>query len=574
MAQRFSTDVLIIGGGAAGLAAALNLADAMRVTVLCKGDMTSGSSHWAQGGIASVTDPEDTFDDHTRDTVVAGAGLCDERIVRTVVEAGPHVVETLSNWGVQFDRRDNEYHLTREGGHSLRRVLHVADATGKAMIETLTTRVLDHPNIELFNDRVAIDLINLSKLGRYPEPLRRRVRSQPHGWTRPRSSNHSSSFSPRAAPARFTSTPPTPTAPPATGSPWLGGRDVGSRTWNFNQFHPTCLYHPHAGSFLISEAVRGEGGVLRLEDGEAFMQRFDERGDLAPRDIVARAIDHEMKRLGADCVYLDITHRPHEFVLSHFPTIAERCRELGIDITKEPIPGGSCPHTTRAEAFWSDSRGRSDLPHLYAIGEVSYTGMHGCEPLGVQLLVGMPGVRATGRRQDQGPIRSRSRLAKRSPLGRVPSHRLGRIHRHLTQLGRAQAVHVGLRRHRQNRQTIAARAAPHRPTEARDQRLLCELSDHQRSDRAAQTSCTLRISSYDPRSSAPKAAVCTSTWTIPKQRAPRATPSCSRARSITSICSNPPADDRDAASQSAAAPRSPRAKPRRQRPIAISVRET
>jgi L-aspartate oxidase len=379
MSQRFSTDVLIIGGGAAGLSAALKLADRARVTVLCKGDLTSGSSHWAQGGIAAVTDVDDSFADHVNDTLVAGAGLCDEAIVRCVVEAAPEVIRSLTAWGVQFDRNENEYHLTREGGHSHRRVLHVADATGKAITKTLTSQVLDHPNIELFSDRVAIDLINPSKLGRYPSRCA-------GAYVLNRSSGHVEVFQSQfvilatggaSKVYLYTSNPDSSTGD-GIAMAWRAGCRVANM--EFNQFHPTCLYHPHAGSFLISEAVRGEGGVLRLADGEAFMQRYDDRGDLAPRDIVARAIDHEMKRLGADCVYLDITHRPQDFILGHFPTIAERCLELGIDITKEPIPVVPAAHYTCGGVL-VDSHGRTDLAHLYAIGEVSYTGLHGANRL-------------------------------------------------------------------------------------------------------------------------------------------------------------------------------------------------
>jgi L-aspartate oxidase len=377
--QRFSTDVLIIGGGAAGLCAALKLADSARVTVLCKGDMTSASTHWAQGGIASVTDADDSFNEHIEDTLIAGAGLCDERIVRTVVEGGPRVIDSLAEWGVNFDREANEYHLTREGGHSHRRVLHVADATGKAITTTLTNQVLDHPNIELFNDRVAIDLINLSKLGRFPSRCAGAyVLNRTSGHVEVFQAQHIILATGGASKVYLYTSNPDSSTGDGIAMAWRAGCRVANM--EFNQFHPTCLYHPHAGSFLISEAVRGEGGILRLANGEAFMQRFDERGDLAPRDIVARAIDHEMKRLGADCVYLDITHRPQEFILGHFPTIAERCRELGIDMTKEPVPVVPAAHYTCGGVL-VDSHGRTDLANLYAIGEVSYTGLHGANRL-------------------------------------------------------------------------------------------------------------------------------------------------------------------------------------------------
>lgn len=379
MSQRFSTDVLIIGSGAAGLAAALQLADDARVTVLCKGDITSGSSHWAQGGVAAVTASEDSFHSHVADTLEAGAGLCDEAIVKMTVERAPRMIAELSTWGVDFDREDNEFHLTREGGHSQRRVLHVADATGRAITETLTQRVLDHPNIELINDRLAIDVVNLSKLGRFP-------RSCAGAYVLNRGTGHVEVFQARfvilatggaSKVYLYTSNPDSSTGD-GIAMAWRAGCRVANM--EFNQFHPTCLYHPHAGSYLISEALRGEGAMLRLPDGERFMDAFDPRGELAPRDIVARAIDHEMKRLGTDCVYLDISHRPADFVLSHFPNIAEHCANFGIDITRQPIPVVPAAHYTCGGVL-VDRFGRTDLPNLYAIGEVSYTGLHGANRL-------------------------------------------------------------------------------------------------------------------------------------------------------------------------------------------------
>ncbi len=379
MAQRFSTDVLIIGGGAAGLSAALQLAEYARVTVLCKGDITTGSSHWAQGGVAAVTAPEDSFAAHVQDTLDAGAGLCDRRIVEMTVESAPAAIARLAQLGVDFDREENEFHLTREGGHSARRVLHVADATGKAITETLTSRVLDHPNIELINDRLAIDLINLSKLGRYPSRCA-------GAYVLNRSTGHVEVFqAPFVVLATggaskvylYTSNPDSSTGD-GIAMAWRAGCRIANM--EFNQFHPTCLYHPHAGSYLISEAVRGEGGVLKLPDGERFMPRFDERAELAPRDVVARAIDHEMRRLGADCVQLDISHRRAEFIRAHFPNIAERCMAFGIDITREAIPVVPAAHYTCGGVL-VDRFGRTDLPNLYAIGEVSYTGLHGANRL-------------------------------------------------------------------------------------------------------------------------------------------------------------------------------------------------
>ena len=379
MTQRFSTDILIIGGGAAGLSAALYLAQHARVTVLCKGSADTGSSHWAQGGVAAVTDPEDSFESHVEDTLAAGAGLCDREIVEFTVSRAPAATRRLTKLGVDFDTAGNEYHLTREGGHRFRRVLHVADATGKAIVSKLTEQVLDAANIELFDDRVAIDLINLSRLGRYANRCA-------GAYVLNRTTGHVEVFQARfvilatggaSKVYLYTSNPDSSTGD-GIAMAWRAGCRIANM--EFNQFHPTCLYHPHAKSFLISEAVRGEGGTLTLADGKRFMDRFDARAELAPRDIVARAIDHEMKRLGSDCVYLDISHRPKRFILDHFPTISGRCRDFGIDITREPIPVVPAAHYTCGGVL-VDGNGQTDVPGLYAIGEVSCTGLHGANRL-------------------------------------------------------------------------------------------------------------------------------------------------------------------------------------------------
>ncbi|MDA1074994.1 MAG: L-aspartate oxidase [Proteobacteria bacterium] len=379
MSQRFSTDILIIGGGAAGLSAALHLAPHARVTVLSKGDIESGSSHWAQGGVAAVTDPDDSFDSHVEDTLTAGAGLCDQRAVEFTVAGAPAAIRALRSWGVNFDGEENEFHLTREGGHSFRRVLHVADATGRAITQSLTQKVLDHPSIDLINDRVAIDLINLSRLGRHPSRCA-------GAYVLNRTSGHVEVFQARfvilatggaSKVYLYTSNPDSSTGD-GIAMAWRAGCRIANM--EFNQFHPTCLFHPHAKSFLISEAVRGEGGVLKLPDGSRFMDSFDPRAELAPRDIVARAIDHEMKRLGSDCVYLDISHRGRAFINEHFPTIAERCAEFGIDIAREPIPVVPAAHYT-CGGVMVDLEGRTDIPGLFAIGEVSCTGLHGANRL-------------------------------------------------------------------------------------------------------------------------------------------------------------------------------------------------
>ena len=379
MTQRFSTDILVIGGGAAGLSAALHLAPHARVTLLRKGPADTGSSHWAQGGVAAVMDPRDSIEAHVEDTMSAGAGLCDREIVEFTISRAAAAIRELRGQGVAFDTADGDYHLTREGGHRFRRVLHVADATGKAIVSKLTEQVLDSPGIELFDDRVAIDLINLSRLGRYANRCA-------GAYVLNRSTGRVEVFQARfvilatggaSKVYLYTSNPDSSTGD-GIAMAWRAGCRIANM--EFNQFHPTCLYHPHAKSFLISEAVRGEGGILRLPGGQRFMERFDARAELAPRDIVARAIDHEMKRLGADCVYLDISHRPKGFVLEHFPTISARCREFGIDITQAPIPVVPAAHYTCGGVL-VDQHGQTDVPGLYAIGEASCTGLHGANRL-------------------------------------------------------------------------------------------------------------------------------------------------------------------------------------------------
>ena len=379
MTRRFATDVLIIGGGAAGLSAALNLAPHARVTLLCKDRPEGSSSQWAQGGVAAATAPGDSIEAHAKDTIAAGAGLCDEAIVGFTVSRAPQAIEQLRRRGLSFDSVGEEFDLTREGGHSFRRILHVADATGKALVAKLTQRALDHPQIELCNDRIAIDLINLSKLGR-------RGNRCAGAYVLNRTTGHVEVFQARfvilatggASKVYLYTSNPDGSTGDGIAMAWRAGCRVANM--EFIQFHPTCLYHPQAKSFLISEAVRGEGGVLTLEDGSRFMPRFDPRAELAPRDVVARAIDHEMKRQGLDNVYLDISHRPKSFVAERFPTIARRCRELGFDLAGQPIPVVPAAHYTCGGVV-VDQNGCTDVPGLYAVGEVSCTGLHGANRL-------------------------------------------------------------------------------------------------------------------------------------------------------------------------------------------------
>ncbi|WP_207308850.1 L-aspartate oxidase [Marinobacter salicampi] len=376
MPQSYEYDVLIIGSGAAGLTVALNLPEHLSVAVISKGEISSGATLWAQGGIAAVLDSDDSLEDHIQDTLAAGAGLCHEDAVRFTVEHGRESIEWLVDSGVAFTRDENaQLHLTREGGHSHRRIIHAADATGHAVSSTLTGQAAARKNVDLLDSRVAVDLITNRKLAL---PGNRCVGA----YVLNLKDSHVELFRARfvvlatggASKAyRYTSNPDG-----ASGDGIAMAWRAGCRAVNmeFNQFHPTCLYHPHAKSFLITEALRGEGGHLLLPDGSRFMDRFDSRAELAPRDIVARAIDHEMKRLGADHLYLDISHKPAAFIKEHFPTIYEKCLEFGIDMTSQPIPVVPAAHYT-CGGIKTDSRARSDINQLYVVGEAAFTGLHG-----------------------------------------------------------------------------------------------------------------------------------------------------------------------------------------------------
>ncbi len=380
MPSQYDTDVLIIGSGAAGLTLALKLANSARVSVLSKARMEDGCTLYAQGGVAAVLDPHDSIDAHVADTLNAGGGLCDPEVVRFVAEHGRAAIESLISEGVEFSRENGgDYHLTREGGHSHRRVIHATDATGKAIEETLLGRARAHTNITLHESHLAIDLVTSAKLGGDDN----RVLG---AYVFNRNSGHVEVFRARFVVLAsggaskvylYTSNPDLSTGD-GIAMAWRAGCRVGNL--EFNQFHPTCLYHPKAKSFLLTEALRGEGGKLLLSDGSRFMPRFDERGELASRDIVARAIDHEMKRLGEECVYLDISHKPIEFIQEHFPTVYARCLEYGYDMSKGPIPVVPAAHYT-CGGVKTDLNGATDIPGLYAIGEVSFTGLHGANRL-------------------------------------------------------------------------------------------------------------------------------------------------------------------------------------------------
>ena len=380
MTQHFKHDVLVIGSGAAGLTLALKLADKQRVALLCKGSATGGSTFYAQGGVAGVIDSTDTVEAHVEDTLTAGAGLCDRKAVNFTVERSKACIDWLIDQGVPFtESGENNYHLTKEGGHSHRRIIHAADATGRAISTTLIHRVKEHSNIDLYEHRVAIDLITKEKLNLEGSGCF-------GAYVLNRKSDQVELFQARfvviasggASKSYLYTSNPDGASGDGIAMAWRAGCRVANM--EFNQFHPTCLYHPQAKSFLISEALRGEGALLKLPNGKRFMDRFDSRGELAPRDIVARAIDHEMKRLGCDHLYLDISHKPDEFILKHFPTIHKRCLKFGIDITREAIPVVPAAHYT-CGGVMTDLHGRTDVAQLYAIGETAFTGFHGANRL-------------------------------------------------------------------------------------------------------------------------------------------------------------------------------------------------
>lgn len=378
MGNELQFDVLIIGSGAAGLSLALHLPESVSIAMVSKSRLAEGNTYYAQGGISAVLDEADSVQSHVADTLNAGAGLCDEPTVRMVVEKGPENVRWLLEEGVSFTREPRPgtgYHLTREGGHSHRRVIHAADATGKEVETTLEQVVRERKNIHLFEHHNAVDLIvdgdaapdgNRCQGAYLLNTALGRVETFVGRFTVLATGGASKVY-------LYTSNPDVSTGD-GIAMAWRAGCRVANM--EFIQFHPTCLFHPHAKSFLITEAIRGEGGRLLLPDGSRFMAAFDQRAELAPRDIVARAIDHEMKRLGADCLYLDISHKPADFIHEHFPTIQAKCLEFGIDITNQPIPIVPAAHYT-CGGVYTDHRARTDIANLFAVGETAYTGLHG-----------------------------------------------------------------------------------------------------------------------------------------------------------------------------------------------------
>lgn len=372
-------DVLVIGSGLAGQSAALRLAQTCKVGLMSKRTLEDSASSWAQGGIAAVLDSHDSIEAHISDTITAGAFLNDPEATRFVIENGRHAIDWLIEQGVPFTRNEAGYHLTREGGHSARRVIHVADATGLSVQDTLTRKVRQHPNITVLEHHIAIDLICGEKLsvgdkrcyGAY-------ALDNTSGEVITIAAAHTLIATGGAGKVYLYTTNPDTSTGDGIAMAWRAGCHVSNM--EFIQFHPTCLYHPQAKSFLISEAVRGEGGHLLLPDGTRFMPEHDKRAELAPRDVVARAIDFEMKKRGLDCVYLDISHKPAAFLQEHFPNILARCLELGIDITREPIPVVPAAHYT-CGGIVTNLKARTNIPGLYAAGEASCTGLHGANRL-------------------------------------------------------------------------------------------------------------------------------------------------------------------------------------------------
>lgn len=382
-------DVLIIGSGAAGLTVALQLDPSLRVALISKASLQGGASWLAQGGIAAVIDKDDSAEAHIADTLAAGAGLCHEDAVRFVVENGPKAVHWLIDSGVDFTKevaeengegngegnREPSYHLTQEGGHSHRRILHTADATGKEITGTLVERALAAENVEIFEHHCAVDLVTQAdKSSRKIRCTGAYILDINSGDVELLQAKSVVLASGGASKTYLYTSNPDGASGDGIAMAWRRGCRVGNL--EFNQFHPTCLYHPKAKSFLITEALRGEGAILKLPDGTPFMQNFHTDAELAPRDVVARAIDHEMKRLGSDCLYLDISHKPAEFIIEHFPTVYKRCLEFGIDITTTPIPIVPAAHYT-CGGIVVNTKGQTDLRNLYAIGESAFTGLHG-----------------------------------------------------------------------------------------------------------------------------------------------------------------------------------------------------
>ena len=380
--MKVHSDFLVIGSGIAGLSFALQAARHGKVAMVTKREITESATNYAQGGIASVFSTEDTFDAHVEDTLVAGAGICHEDVVRMVVEEGPAVIRNLIDWGVKFTTSGDSYDLTREGGHSQRRILHADDVTGREIERALVAAARQNPNIEIFEYHIGIDLITEAKI------LRKRLKPNrcmgahvldiERGVVKTFSAKITLLATGGAGKVYLYTCNPDVATGDGVAMAYRAGAAISNM--EFMQFHPTTLFHPHAKSFLISEAVRGEGAILKRRDGTAFMEKYHHLKDLAPRDIVARAIDNEMKTSGDDCVFLDITHKDPEYVRNRFPNIYQTCLEYGLDMTREPLPVVPAAHYL-CGGVAVDLNAETDIQHLYAIGEVAFTGLHGANRL-------------------------------------------------------------------------------------------------------------------------------------------------------------------------------------------------
>jgi L-aspartate oxidase len=409
-------DFVVIGSGIAGLSFALKAARHGSVAVITKRKGADTNTAWAQGGIACVTSDEDSFELHVHDTLEAGAGLCDEAVVRTIVTEGPERIRELAELGLQFDEREvsgqREFDLGKEGGHSKRRVLHVRDVTGREIEETLLRELARQSDVQLLENHMAVDLITAAKLGFTAEDrcLGVYVLDEKTGEVETIRADRIVLATGGCGKVYLYTTNPDVATGDGVAMAWRAGVEIANM--EFIQFHPTCLFHPQAKSFLISEAVRGEGGILRNNRGEDFMKRYDPRGSLAPRDIVARAIDAEIKRSGAKCVFLDITHNPPEFIRERFPHIYQTCLRFGIDMSKQAIPVVPAAHY-QCGGIKTDINGATNLPALYAIGEVACTGLHGANRLASNsLLEGL----VVAHRAAAAAVETRSARKQKVPL--------------------------------------------------------------------------------------------------------------------------------------------------------------
>ena len=380
--MKIDTDFLVIGSGIAGLSFALQAASHGTVAIITKRAITESATNYAQGGIATVFSQDDTFAAHVEDTLVAGAGICHRDVVQMVVEDGPKIIERLIEWGVQFSTSGDSFDLTREGGHSQRRILHADDVTGREIERALVAAAHSNPNIQIFEDHIGIDLITEAKVLRRRLKPNRCLGAHVLDINRNKVATFTAKITVLATGGAgkvylYTCNPDVATGD-GVAMAYRAGAAIGNM--EFMQFHPTTLFHPHAKSFLISEAVRGEGAILRRRDGTAFMDKYHKLKDLAPRDIVARAIDNEMKTSGDDCVYLDITHRGAEYISGRFPNIYQTCLEYGLDMTKEWLPVVPAAHYL-CGGVAVDQNAETDIQQLYAIGEVAFTGLHGANRL-------------------------------------------------------------------------------------------------------------------------------------------------------------------------------------------------